>query len=193
MSWFERTPVDADILRDAQRMARVAAGDERVWRELMDQELKRAVTLARRMMNHDAEAEEVALEACTRLWRQAPSWQPRARISTWLHRVVHNLCLDRLRQRREEVAMDDLAEELAAPESSGLFRAQVARVVEAAMSRLPERQRTALTLVYQLEMSSKEAAGVMGMGVEALDSLLARGRRGLKQSLSPYQQDLLDD
>jgi RNA polymerase sigma-70 factor (ECF subfamily) len=119
-------------------------------------------------------------------WKQAPRWTPgQARFDTWLHRVALNLCYDRLRRRREipTHTPPDRPDEGPAPDR-GLMAAETGLRVGQALSRLPDRQREAVVLCHYQELSNIEAAALMEISVEALESLLSRGRRALRQSLS---------
>ncbi|WP_374571663.1 RNA polymerase sigma factor [Phenylobacterium sp.] len=171
---------------DEALVARVGKGEPDAVRALMARKLPRLMSLAQRMLGDAAEAEDVVQETFVRAWRQAPNWKPgAARFDTWLHRVALNLCYDRLRRRRE-VATDDPPErpdEGPAPDR-GLEAQDVGRRVAEAMARLPDRQREAITLCHYQEMTNIEAAALMGVSVDALESLLARGRRGLRAALA---------
>ena len=175
-----RTDPDEDLL------ARVARGDPAAVRALAARKLPRLLALAGRMLGEASEAEDVAQEAMIRAWRQAPTWAPgAARFDTWLHRVTLNLCYDRLRRRREipTETPPEQSDEGPAPDR-GLEAADVGRRVAAAMAVLPDRQREAVVLCHYQEMTNIEAAAVMGVSVEALESLLSRGRRALRGALS---------
>jgi len=160
----------------------------------MEAHLGRIHAFAWRMLGDAAEAEDVAQEAFLRLWRQAGKWRAEARVGTWLHRVAHNLCIDRLRQRRGDGGeeLPDLPDPAPGP-AANQQRAQVARRIEAALASLPERQRAAIVLVHYQELGNIEAAGIMGVGVEAMESLLSRGRRGLREALAGLRDDLMGD
>ena len=107
---------------DAALIARYAAGDHAAARLLTERLLPGALRQAWRMLGDQAEAEDVAQMAMLRLWKQAPSWRAgEARVSTWLYRVVHNLCIDRLRRRRPTTSIDD-APEPVDPAASALDR-----------------------------------------------------------------------
>ncbi len=176
---------------DALLMRRVGAGDAAACRLLVDRHLKRIVGFAYRLLGDRSDAEDVAQDTFLRLWRHAHRWRPRARLTTWLFRVAYNLCIDRLRARREKPS-DPLPNPPANP-AANLQRSQVARIVGSALGTLPERQRTALALVYHQGLSNIDAAEVMDVSVEAVESLLARGRRGLRKRLAAQRPELMGE
>ncbi|CAN7445277.1 RNA polymerase sigma factor [Phenylobacterium sp. LjRoot219] len=165
---------------------RVADGDPAAARALVGRKLPRIHGLAQRMLADPAEAEDVAQEAFLRVWRQAPKWRPgQAKFDTWLHRVTLNLCYDRLRRRRE-IPTDnppDVPDERPAPDRA-LEAQDTGRRVAAALAKLPDRQREAVVLCHYQELGNIEAAAVMDVTVEALESLLSRGRRALRAALA---------
>lgn len=176
---------------EALLMRRVGAGDAAACRVLVERHLGSIVGIAHRLLGDPSEAEDVAQDTFIRLWRHADRWQPRARLSTWLYRVAYNLCMDRLRTRRErpfEWAPDPVASP-AAP----VQRNQVARIVAGALGALPERQRAAIALVYHQGLSNVDAAEVLGISVDAVESLLARGRRSLREQLGALRSDLMGE
>jgi len=171
---------------DDELVARAGRGDAAAVRALVARKLGRVLSLAERMLGDAAEAEDVAQETFLRVWRQAPKWRPgQARFDTWMHRVALNLCYDRLRRRREIITDDppDVADEGPAPDR-GLEAQDTGRRVGAALAKLPDRQREAVVLCHCQELGNIEAAAVMGVTVEALESLLSRGRRALRVALA---------
>jgi RNA polymerase sigma-70 factor (ECF subfamily) len=180
---------DLDLVR------RAGAGDAQACAALVDRYLAKLVAFAGRMLANRADAEEVAQETFLRVWQHAGRWRPEgARFSTWLHRVALNLCHDRLRRRREsplEAAGDPPSD--APPPGAALQRAAVAARVEAALARLPDRQREAILLCHYQELGNIEAAAVLGVTVEALESLLGRGRRRLRELLADDAKDLMGE
>jgi RNA polymerase sigma-70 factor, ECF subfamily len=178
----ERTPGDADD----ELVRRAGAGDAAAVQALVAAKLRRILALAERMLGDAAEAEDVAQEVFLRVWRHAARWTPgKARFDTWLHRVTLNLCYDRLRRRREHpVAEPPETPDPGPAPDRGLIALDVGRRVEAALRALPPRQREAIVLCHYQELGNIEAAGLMGVSVEALESLLSRARRALKSALA---------
>ncbi|MBF0147529.1 MAG: sigma-70 family RNA polymerase sigma factor [Magnetococcales bacterium] len=190
---------DPSIQADAQLMARVAMGDAAAWKLLADRELSGVLLLAKRLLDHHQEAEDVTQETFTRLWRQAPHWREEARVRTWLYRVTCNLCLDHLRHRHGRITEETFAEgeEEAVPASdresplAHLERKEQRHLLDAALAHLPVHHRTAVLLVNVLGLRVAEAAQVMHLGDEAMASLLARSRQRLRLLLLPWRNELL--
>jgi RNA polymerase sigma factor (sigma-70 family) len=170
---------------DEALVAGVARGDATAIRTFVAAKLPRMTALAGRMLGDAAEAEDVAQEVFVRVWKHAAAWKPgAAKFDTWMHRVALNLCYDRLRKRRE-VVMDETPEQVdegPAPDA-GLESRDTGAAVNAALQALPERQREAIVLVHYQELGNIEAAQLLEVSVEALESLLSRGRRALRASL----------
>jgi RNA polymerase sigma-70 factor (ECF subfamily) len=171
---------------DQELVARVGRGEPAAVQALVARKLPRMLALARRMLGDAGEAEDVAQEVFVRAWKQAPKWTPGAgKFDTWMHRVALNLCYDRLRRRREQPMAEPPEQVDPSPGAErGLQDMDVSRKVEAAVAALPERQREAVVLCHYQELTNIEAAALMGVSVEALESLLSRGRRALRAALA---------
>lgn len=190
---IDRTAQAAEA-SDATLLARFAAGDQSAARALVARHSGRVLALATRMLNDSAEAEDVAQDAMMRVWKIAPDWRDgEAQLSTWLHRVALNLCYDRLRKRRT-VDLDAIAEpEDPTPSAQArIEQRQGGGAVRAALQDLPERQRAAILLRHFEERSNPEIAEALEISVEAVESLLARGRRALKAALDGRRSELLE-
>ena len=173
-------------------IARFAAGDRVAARVLTARHAPRVLALARRMLRDEAEAEDVAQEAMLRLWRIAPDWRPgEAKVSTWLHRVVANLCIDRLRKRKRltDAAPPEVEDETPSA-LARMAQAERGEALRAALDGLPDRQRQAVLMRHFAEMSNPEIAARLDLSVEAVESLIARGRRGLAKALKPQRAGL---
>ncbi len=174
-------------------MLRVAQGDHAACQQLAERHLGRILGFATRTLGDPIAAEDVAQEVFTRLWMHAKRWQPGpARLTTWLHRIALNLCLDHLARRREE-SLDDVPEPLdpAKDAVAHMQERDLREHVTAALQTLPETQRAAITMCHYQGFRNAEAAEVLGVSVEALESLLARGRRTLRERLRTVAPDLL--
>jgi RNA polymerase sigma-70 factor (ECF subfamily) len=167
---------------DLALMQRIGRGDRNAYRRLVEAYLARVTRFAERILGSHSEAEDVAQETFLRLWTQAARWTPRAQPKTFIYHVARNLCIDQLRKRRD--MSDNVDQQSTADRPSGLLsEKQTALEVGRALLTLPERQRAAITLVHYEGMTSAEACAVLEIGLEALESLLARGRRGLREQL----------
>ena len=107
-------PEPDPIRRDEVLMATVAEGDHSAFAVLARAESPRLLRFTRSLLA-PAEAEEVVQEALLRLWQQAETWQPKGRVSTWLHHVAYRLCIDRLRRRRPSIGIDEVQDDLEDP------------------------------------------------------------------------------
>ena len=172
---------------DADLLAAYARGDAGAARVLTVRLTPRAFRQAMRMLGEAAEAEDVAQEAMMRLWRIAPAWRHgEAKVTTWLFRVVANLCTDRLRKRKRNAMPLDAVAEPEDPTPSVETRMQEdARhmALRAALAALPERQRIAVTMRHFDGAANPDIATALGISTEAVESLTARGKRALAASL----------
>lgn len=181
-----------EATEDDALLARYAAGDAEAARRLVERLAPRVLRLTTRLLQDGAEAEDVTQEAMLRLWQIAPDWVPGgAKPSTWLHRVAANLATDRLRRRRG-VALDAIEEpDDPAPSAvEGLIDVDRKQALDAALAQLPDRQRVAIVLRHLEGMSNPEIAVTMGIRVEAVESLTARGKRRLVALLAGRRDEL---
>ena len=178
---------------DDALLAAYASGDLSAAAPLARRHAPRVLSVAQRMLGDAAEAEDVTQEALLRLWKIAPEWEPgRAKISTWLYRVASNLCTDRLRARKPVQPLEG-ANLPHAPGPSVVDEMQDGQrrlALEEALSHLPERQRLAVVLRHIEELPNPEIADSMGVSVEAVESLTARGRAALGRILTGRKEAL---
>ncbi|MDO6726355.1 MAG: RNA polymerase sigma factor [Cognatishimia sp.] len=145
-----------------------------------------------RLLGDRAEAEDVVQDALVRLWKLAPDWrQGEAKVTTWLYRVVANLCTDRLRKTRG-VALDSVPEPEDDTASAADAMQQRSRVdaLQEALNTLPDRQKQAVILRHIEGLNNPEIAEIMEIGVEAVESLTARGKRALAKALAGRKDEL---
>ncbi len=169
-------------------MARVQHQDRDAFAVLVERHLEPIHAFIRRMTRNADDAEDLAQETFLRVWRNAGSWQPRrVKFTTWLYRIARNLCVDAHRRRRdvEDVDVDSLPSDTPDP-ATAPANAELRQALERGLAALPERQRTALLLCHR-GMSNRDAAAVLDVSVDALESLLARARRALRLALRAFR------
>lgn len=183
-----------EVPSDDALLVLYANGEAPAAAELMQRLAPRSFGVALRVLGNAAEAEDVTQEAMMRLWRMAPDWQPgQAKVSTWLYRVVMNLCIDlKRRQRGSHVDLDAIPEPPDPARSAPEQLQEVARqdALQQALMQLPERQRQAVVLRHIEELTNPEIAGIMEISVEAVESLTARGKRALAKILAERRDEL---
>lgn len=178
---------------DSALLVAVANGDQSAARLLIARLAPRLLSHATRVLGDQSEAEDVVQETLVRLWNIAPTWrQGEAKVSTWCFRVLVNLCTDRLRARKPAVDIDTIAEPEADMQTVVEQMTNEARhdALQAALATLPERQRQAVVLRHIEELSNPEIAQIMDIGVEAVESLTARGKRALGAALQGKRAEL---
>jgi RNA polymerase sigma-70 factor (ECF subfamily) len=164
----------------------VAAGDRVAFRTLVDAHQRALSGYALRMLSDRDSADDIVQETFLRLWSRAGSFDGNAaRLTTWLHNIAHNLCIDFFRRNaRLSFGAEQDAEVSSAPgPEAGHESCERSAQVRRAISELPERQRSALVLCHYQGLSNRDAAAVLDVSVDALESLLARARRQLKKQL----------
>lgn len=175
-------------------MARVQARDSEAFEHLMVRHGGALHSYLYRMNPNPSDVDELGQEAFLRVWQHAGRWRPeRARFSTWLFRIGHNLCIDRHRKYRW-IAPIKTDETVETAEPTSLRRApdqafeeeQRRQAVRRAVAELPERQRSALLLCQFHGMSNQQVADILEISLAAVESLLARARRMLKEQLVQF-------
>lgn len=186
-------PLDSlDEISDDALLVLYANGDAAAARVLTLRLTPRVFGQAYRLLGNTAEAEDVTQEALMRLWKLAPDWrQGEAKVTTWLYRVTANLCTDRFRKKTAG-ALDEAPEITDDGPSASDHLQDQARIaaLHAAMESLPDRQRQAMALRHLEELGNPEIAEIMDTSVEAVESLLSRGKRALASALRPLKTAL---
>ncbi|MFI9156415.1 RNA polymerase sigma factor SigM [Kitasatospora aureofaciens] len=172
---------------DAALLARHVAGDPQAFGKLVNRHRDRLWAVALRTLGDREEAADALQDALVSAFRAAPGFQGRSAVTTWLHRIVVNACLDRARRSatRRTTPLDDDPQRLdslvgtAEPADSPVVRAEVHRELTAALAELPVEQRAALVLVDMQGYPVAEAAELLGVPVGTVKSRCARGRARL--------------
>lgn len=174
------------MLTDDQMMQLIASGDQLAYADAVRRYGRSIVAYAYRMVGQQSDAEDITQETFLRLWTHADRWQSdKAAVSTWLHRIAHNLCIDFLRRDKSAVSteLDDEYVDQSLSSEQLVSRDTDRARLQLALSTLPERQRSALIMTHYQGLSNKEVAGILDVSVDALESLLARARKALKTKL----------
>lgn len=172
---------------DADLLSWSAIGDRRAFDEIVTRHGPFALRVAMRLIPDPPVAEDVVQEAMVRAWSQARHFDPgRARFTTWLYRIVVNLCIDQRRRTQPDPMPDDFDPPDPAAGVDEMMEANERHATLArALKTLPVRQRAAMTLVYDEGMSGAEAARILGLSAKAVERLLARARAYLRERLLP--------
>ncbi|MDQ0309633.1 RNA polymerase sigma-70 factor (ECF subfamily) [Kitasatospora herbaricolor] len=172
---------------DAELLSRHVAGDPDAFGLLVRRHRDRLWAVALRTLGDREEAADAVQDALVSAFRSAHTFQGRSAVTTWLHRIVVNACLDRARRTatRRTGPLDDDPQRLDTLVGSSeaadhpVVRAEVRREVTAALDALPAEQRAALVLVDMQGYPVAEAAEVLGVPVGTVKSRCARGRARL--------------
>lgn len=170
---------------DAELLARSAGGDRRAFDRIVARYGPLALRIAARIAPDRHSAEDIAQEALVRIWHRAGDFDARrARFTTWLYRIVVNLCID-LRRRPEPVPLPENFDTVdpATGAEEALQHDERRATLARAMDDLTPGQRAALTLVYDEGLSGAEAAAALGVTTKAVERLLARARAHLRERL----------
>jgi RNA polymerase sigma-70 factor, ECF subfamily len=177
---------------DASLLAASARRDQKAFSTLVARHYPVVYRVVWRLMNGHSDAEDVTQEAFLRLWNNPTQLREAGALRGWLIRVASNLVTDRFRRspKMNSTGTDEIVDNrMAAPDA--IDRQHVSRKIDAALATLPERQKLALTLVQFEQLSNAAAADVLEISVDALESLLSRARRGLKEQLAGEWQMML--
>jgi RNA polymerase sigma-70 factor (ECF subfamily) len=177
----------ADRVADDDRLIieQVLAGSEFAFRQLLDRHTKGISSYVRRMTRNSSEAEDIVQETFVRFWMSRDRFDPdRIKLTTWLHPIAHNLCIDSFRKSHHEAnRYVEHSDNDAGPDANVELAYRAAQVHQALMH-LPETQRSAIVLCHYQNFSQRDAAHILELSVDALETILRRGRTKLKESLA---------
>lgn len=185
---------------DATLMLRVRDGDRAAFAELVERYKQPVINLIARTINDPVEAEDLAQNAFVQAYKSAHRYEVTAKFSTWLFTIARNLALNEIRRRSrhpadslnetyegdDEHPVRQVEDRQRAGPTEELLRGELEEKVEEAVLALPEKQKTALLLCREEEMSYEEIAHVIGCTLSATKSLIHRARETLKEQLKPY-------
>jgi RNA polymerase sigma-70 factor, ECF subfamily len=189
-----------DLDPDAALMMRVREGDLEAFEALVEKFKQPVYNLVCRTLHDPTEAEDVSQNVFVQVYKSAARYRVTARFSTWLFTIARNLCLNELRRRSRHPA--DSLEQAGSPEENPagwqfedvkaihptdlVLRGELEAKVQEAIDALPEKQRIALLLCREEELSYEDIGEVLGCSLSATKSLIHRARETLKSQLKPY-------
>lgn len=170
---------------DAQLMLALRHGDESAFDALVLRWQSPIINFLNRSLNSYQAAEDLAQLVFIRLYRAAPSYEPRARFSTFIFQIARRLLINEFRrQQRKPLDHHDPADFASVPAAaSNRHHREIEEAFESALDGLPENQRTAILLLKQQELSYQEIAEVMQASESAVKTWIFRARQFLKQAL----------
>lgn len=174
---------------DAQLMLAFKAGDRRAFETLFKRYTPRLLNFLTRMVRDRERAEELTQDVFVRVYNAAPRYEVRAKFSTWIFGIAHNLALndlDRAYRKRERPLLPGDHGELRDPNpdpDERIAARQLGEALEAALAKLPTRQRSALLLRSEQGLGYQQIGQAMGASVSSVKSLLHRARESLLSEL----------
>lgn len=185
---------------DAALMLRVREGDQDAFAQLVEKYKQPVMNLVYRTLPDATEAEDLAQHVFLQVYKSAHRYEVAAKFSTWLFTIARNLCLNEIRRRSrhpaesldqtregdEEHPVRQVEDTRIFSPPDALLQRELEQKIDQAVNNLPEKQRTALMLCRQEELSYEDIAKVLGCSVSATKSLIHRARETLKEQLKPY-------
>lgn len=180
-------------MTDEELMLAICKGDQSAYQTVVKEHFKPISHYAYRLLGNQKDTEDITQEVFLKLWVNAATWKPeKSKLTTWLHRITHNLCVDYLRKHSRVQTQDNFEENLVDSSEETNDRnanftqqdlnrdSEKIRILDNALNQLPENQRSAIMLCTVQNFSNKEAAVIMNVSVKALESIIARAKRSLK-------------
>lgn len=191
-------------MNDATLVAGLRAGDAAAFETLLDRYSARLLRLARRFLDSEEDARDALQDAMVAVFKSIGSFESSSMLSTWLHRIVVNTCLMKLRskrRRRDEIDIEEYlprfledghqvepSEPWSESAESMLERDELRAQVRASIDRLPETHRVVLQLRDIEEMSTEETAEILGITPNAVKIRLHRARQALRALLDEHMK-----
>lgn len=185
---FETQEVDEEAL-----VLQAQQGDQEAFAQLVRQYADYVFNLAYRLMKNREEAEDLSQEAFVRVWKALPNYRMEARFSTWLYRIVSNLCYDRLPKLRVELASIEIEEVIFLPSSperrpeQKLMTREMQAELHQVIDSLPQSYRLLITLRHLQGMSYDEIAEATGQPLGTVKAGIHRGRKILRERIEVYE------
>ncbi|GAA4705971.1 RNA polymerase sigma factor [Brevibacillus fulvus] len=176
--------------QEAELISRAKAGDHEALVELLRSIENSVYRSAYYILGNEQDALDATQEALIRVYRKIDSYQERAKFSTWVQRIVSNICIDKFRSRKETISIEQ--HELSIPDQHSveeeILYNGLTRDIESAIQKLPEQYRMVVVFRYLRDMSYQEIADALEIPLNTVKSYLFRARQQLQQMLYDYQK-----
>ncbi|MEP2776355.1 MAG: sigma-70 family RNA polymerase sigma factor [Luteolibacter sp.] len=187
---------DPEAAIDHALMARIATGDEKAFRQLVERHQDAIVGTCTKMLGNTTDSEDIAQQVFIRVWKHAKRYKPDNKFTTYLYTITRNLVYNETRrrsrkktvsteQREEESHLQHPGDPNAQPDAS-LLTGELQSAIDAAIQSLPENQRLAVVLRRYDNLPYEEIAEVLNTSVPSVKSLLFRARTTLRETLAKY-------
>lgn len=178
---------DFSEISDESLVQRVQNGEHEAFAQLVRRHTNLFFKAAYRMCANENEAEDIVQDAFLKFWKKPEAFDADkgVKFTTWFYRVVTNLAIDHMRRKKPQtdpVVLDFMPDDRDGVEEM-MEQQEREDALEVAIQALPERQKMALNLCFYEGLSNKDAAEILGVGVKALESLLMRAKKTLKERL----------
>ena len=177
-------------------MFATAAGDHDAFRRLVEKHQNSVIGTIAKMTSRPSDAEDLAQQVFLRVWKSSARYEASAKFTTWLFTIVRNLVFNETRRvyRKFEVSMDAQAEDsnfetvdsVTPLPDTMVMHDELRDLADKAIAALPEQARMAVILRRFEDASYEDIAGVLGLTVPAVKSLLFRSRNQIRESLKGY-------
>ena len=183
---------------DAELFLKFKGGDKSTFCQLVEKYQDSVINTCYRFLRNKEEAEEVAQEVFLKVYLSANSYQPKAKFSTWLFKIVVNLCLNKLRDKKKYSSLkidnpfyknqmeNDIPALTESQPNKSYESKELKRIIKHAIDSLPENQRVAIMLNKYEGFSYQEMAKILDCSVSSIESRLFRAKESLKKKLEPY-------
>ena len=193
-------------MNDKEIVEKIKQGSEQAFFEVVDAYKEMIFRTCMGFVQDTEEAEDLTQEVFVELYQSIHKFSFKAKLSTWLYRIAVNKSLDLIKYKNRKKRFSGIkqvfginheADTVSASEnfeaSAEIENQERARILQAALDKLPKNQKTAFVLSKYDGMSNAEIAGIMDMSVSAIEALIHRAKKKLKELLYDYYQSLKND
>ncbi|MET3290150.1 sigma-70 family RNA polymerase sigma factor [Brevibacillus fluminis] len=175
--------VEAELIKRAQ------AGDQTALVDLLRQIENSVYRSAYYILGNEHDALDAAQEALIRIYRKIHTFQEKAKFSTWVQRIVSNVCIDEYRAKKEAISIEE--HELVIPDTQTVEEAvllqDMSEDIQRAIGQLPDQYRIVVVLRYLQDFAYQEIAEALDLPLNTVKSYLFRARQQLQEKLLEYQ------